>query len=107
MRSIKDYTEIIESQKDVELIHALEVYGKIYREKIKDLKLEVGFYKDSLEESNEAFELVREERDSLKESLKSEKAKAQKEIDHYKQLYLDELQKRLELADRVRELEGK
>lgn len=33
--------------------------------------------------------------------------KTKQELDHYKQLYLDELQKRLELADRVRELEGK
>lgn len=29
------------------------------------------------------------------------------DLEKYKQLYLDELQKRLELADRVRELEGK
>lgn len=32
---------------------------------------------------------------------------ADEEAKHYKQLYLDELQKRLELADRVRELESK
>lgn len=32
--------------------------------------------------------------------------KQAKDADTYKQLYLNELQKRLELADRVRELEG-
>lgn len=31
---------------------------------------------------------------------------AQKEIEHYKQLYLNELQKRLELADMVRKMDG-
>ena len=36
-----------------------------------------------------------------------EAREADEEVKHYKQLYLDELQKRLELADRVRELEGK
>lgn len=37
-------------------------------------------------------------------SILGEKAK---DAEIYKKLYLDELQKRLELADRVRELEGK
>lgn len=36
-------------------------------------------------------------------SILGEKAK---DADTYKKLYLDEMQKRLELADRVRELEG-
>lgn len=35
-----------------------------------------------------------------------EYSKVSKELKKYKKLYLDELQKRLELADRVRELEG-
>lgn len=111
MRNIKDYTKNIKTQKEneinSELIHILEEYSKKYRKRINDLELNLGFFKDALEEANEAFELVQVERNSLRESLKTERVKTQEEINYYKQLYLDELQKRLELADRVRELEGK
>lgn len=45
----------------------------------------------------------------LERSSKTQKEQIgslQKELDRYKKSYLDELQKRLELASRVRELEG-
>lgn len=48
-------------------------------------------------------------RDYLEKNNKAQKEQIgslQKELDRYKKLYLDELQKRLELANRVRELEG-
>lgn len=49
------------------------------------------------------YEKQCEENATLTEKYEALKA----EVDNYKKCYLDELQKRLELADRVRGLEGK
>lgn len=79
------------SKKDWETLISAQNYVEYWRSNCMVLKAELSIKEDTIKELRKNIETFK---------------KGKAETTHYKELYLDELQKRLELAEIVRKMDG-